>query len=173
MTSSKPNNRIKCANVRYIQYWDNLTFLCHLLIKCERVSLKPLTFVKIYSHVCVPQAPLNFFLIILSFCYHIKYIAERPPSFRNINALSLFEWIPTCGCDKLTVKLDLIIAVNLSGSLKVKIFQAYKQLLKLLFTATIKVNLTSITAVHVYDSFHMQFPSINQLIYHLYRSNQP
>ena len=38
-------------------------------------------------------------------------------------------------------------------------FQAYQQLLKLLFTAMIKPNLISLTAVHVYDFFHMQFPS--------------
>ena len=33
-------------------------------------------------------------------------------------------------------------------------------LYKLLFTVMIKANLISITAVHVYDFFHMQFPSI-------------
>jgi len=43
-------------------------------------------------------------------------------------------------------------------------FQAYKQLLKLLLTAVIKANLISITAVHVYDSFHTQLLSIIILV---------
>ena len=48
------------------------------------------------------------------------------------------------------------------------ISQAYKQLLKLLFTAMVKANLISITTVHAYDVFHMQFPSMISPVTGLY-----
>ena len=69
---------------------------------------------------------------------------------------------------------DLAIPVRRSWvrtPFKSSIFQAHKQLLKLLFTDMIKANLISITAVHVYDSFHMQFPSIdNEELSHRWKS---
>ena len=56
-----------------------------------------------------------------------------------------------------------------STPLKPFTFQAYKQLLKLLLTAMIKANLISLTAVHVYDSFHVQFLSMISPVMGLYQ----
>ena len=69
---------------------------------------------------------------------------------KHIHEVSIAKLVCVSNRYREIIGWNHVEALNFSG--------LYKELLKLLLTVMIKANLISITAVHVYDSFYVQFP---------------